>query len=67
MDKSNNDHFRWIFPPSTFGADEGQSGSETIFSDEDNLGRESAQNCIGANNSQNCTYHVFCSRLLSLS
>ena len=46
MDKSNNDHFRWIFPPSTFGADEGQSGSETIFSDEDNLGRESSQNSI---------------------
>ena len=46
MDESNNDYFRWIFPPSTFGADEGQSGSETIFSDEDNLGRESSQNSI---------------------
>ena len=46
MNEIIDDQFNWNFPPNTFGADEGQSGTETIFSDEDNLGRESSQNSI---------------------
>ena len=46
MQEIIDDQFNWNFPPNTFGADEGQSGTETIFSDEDNLGRESSQNSI---------------------
>ncbi len=46
MQEIIDDQFEWNFPPNTFGADEGQSGTETIFSDEDNLGRESSQNSI---------------------
>ena len=40
MNEIIDDQFNWNFPPNTFGADEGQSGTETIFSDEDNLGRK---------------------------
>lgn len=41
----------WYFPPSNGGEESGLSdGMMDIFPGIDNLGRESAQNCIGANN-----------------
>lgn len=46
----NNYQNPWYFPPSNGGEESGLSdGMMDIFPGIDNLGRESAQNCIGAN------------------
>ena len=49
----------WFFPPLFGGERQGLNlGSVDLFKKVDNLGRESAQNCINATNSSEATVKV---------
>ena len=59
MTQTNSQKQEWFFPPLFGGERQGLNlGSVDLFKKVDNLGRESAQNCINATNSSEGTVKV---------